>query len=108
MVGDDVTAPRTAVVGALHRDGRTFLRVRTSEAVGSTDRITRTRTADGRRLALHPQLPAALPRGVRLVPLGALPMGTFTVRLRLRDPTGNTTELTRRLRISAAATRLMP
>lgn len=113
VVGRDHARPRVSVLGVARRNGRVFLRIRTSEPVFSTGCLTggRQSNAETRRLlSSHRRLrlpPGRVARGVQLIPVGRLPDGTFSVAVRLRDEVGNTTTLNEHLSITATRVALV-
>lgn len=99
VVGSDSARPTAKVLGVARKNRRVFLRIRTSEPVSSSGCLTGNRpsNAETRRLfSSHRRLrlpPERVGRDVQLIPIGRLPNGTFSLRVRLRDQTGNTTTL---------------
>lgn len=113
VVDSDLARPTVKALGVTRRNGRVFLRIRTSEPVSSTGCLTSGRpsnAATGRLLSSQRNLRlprASVARGVHLIPIGRLPAGTFGIRVRLRDQAGNTTTLDEQLRITAERTSLV-
>jgi len=65
---------------------------------------TRRLFSSQRRLRVPPERGA---RGVQLIPIGHLPNGTFSIRVRLPDRTSNTTTLDEQLHITTGRVELV-